>query len=185
VRSPNQRLFFPRPDSHPVTTPTPHFICSDVRVADLSRTVRFYQLLGLEVATRGRMKDGTRIVWMRDPMTGQLLELFHLSLRSPLFRPFRRPTRTENALIFGVPNLHLLLPRLRRSGAKVTADFREGDVRYVFVRDSNGTFIELLGWVEGTRGARALPPMVDLASSQRRGARRSTHRGSRHAPGAR
>ncbi|MCI4350788.1 MAG: VOC family protein [Thermoplasmata archaeon] len=146
---------------------TPHFIGSDVRVADLARSVRFYRLLGLEVAARHRMPDGTRIIWMRDPLTGQLLELFHLSRRSPLYRPFRPATGAEHALIFGVPDLPTLLPRLHRSGARVVADFVEGRVRYVFVRDPNGTWIELLAWIDRAGGVRRLLPRMDLASPVR------------------
>jgi len=157
---------------------TPHFVCSDIRVSDLVRAIHFYKLLGLEVIARDRMQDGTHVVWMRDRTTGQMLELFQLSSRSPVYRPFRRRAGTGNALIFGVPEPATVLARLCQSGAKVIADFQEKGVRLLFLRDPDGNRLELLSWMEHTRDRHRLPPLVGLASS-RRGRPRSHSRPER------
>lgn len=136
-------------------------------MADLARAVRFYRVLGLRPVGRTLMKDGTRIVWMSDPSTGQLLELFHLSPRSPLFRPLRRRTGTENALIFGVEDAPDLVRRLRRLGARVEAEFEEDLLRFTFVRDPDGTWIELLAWTDASRSTHRDLPLMHLVSAAR------------------
>jgi hypothetical protein len=112
------------------------------------------------------MKDGTRIAWMRDANTGQLLELFQLSPRSRLYRPFRPTHGTNHALIFGIPDFAGLLPRLLRSGAVFTQDFQQGQVRFLFLRDPDGTRLELLSWSATARRGRGLAPVLDLAAHQ-------------------
>lgn len=116
------------------------------------------------------MPDGTRIAWMRDPATAQLLELFELSNRSPLYAPFPRAPRTDRALIFGVREPDPLVARLTRAGARVVARFDQGNTRFVFLRESNGIRIELLSW-RTSESSRVLPPLVPLVRP-RRGARR-------------
>ena len=158
----------PRASSGRVSRRGPHLVCTDLRVVGLARSVRFFEMLGLRPVERTRLADGTRIVWMRDPTTGQLLELFHLTPRSPLYRPFRRSTATDHALIFGVSDLPRLLPRLKRAGARVAMEFTEDAVRIVFLRDPNGAWIELLAW-EDPKAARAgPPPLVGLAAGKHR-----------------
>jgi catechol 2,3-dioxygenase-like lactoylglutathione lyase family enzyme len=145
----------------------PHLVCTDLRVTNLARSVRFYRLLGLRPVARTRMDDGTRIVWMRDGVTGQLLELFHLTRDSPLYRPFRRSLATDHALIFGVPDLPGLRRRLQRAGAHVELEFTEDDVQIVFLRDADGTWIELMAWVKSASGRRRGLPLVALARGAR------------------
>jgi catechol 2,3-dioxygenase-like lactoylglutathione lyase family enzyme len=143
--------------------PNPSFICSDVRVRNLDRAVRFYRALGLRPVAKGRMNDGTEIVWMRDQPTGQLLELFQLSPRSPIYRPFRSRSQVENSLIFSLPDAESLLARLRTLGAKRVVEFENGDVLLTFVRDPDGTLIELVSWTAGSRKHHRRSPMSGLA----------------------
>jgi catechol 2,3-dioxygenase-like lactoylglutathione lyase family enzyme len=129
-----------------------------VRVRDLARAVRFYRALGLRTVARGRMKDGTKLAWMRDPGTGQLVELFCLSPRSPLYVPFPRRGRAEGSLIFSVDRMAPLRSRLVRSGAKPVREFEDGGVRLSFLRDPDGTLLEFLSWAQPSpRAARATP----------------------------
>jgi catechol 2,3-dioxygenase-like lactoylglutathione lyase family enzyme len=155
-----------------VARDAPHLVCSDVRVRNLARSVRFYRSLGLSVAARTQMDDATKIVWMVDRATGQLLELFELSRRSPLYRPFRRYSGTEHALLFGVRDAGRTSERLRRQGARLIQSFREGDVDLVFLRDPDGTWIELLGWTGESRPRHAGFPLATLHRSGRRSPRR-------------
>jgi catechol 2,3-dioxygenase-like lactoylglutathione lyase family enzyme len=142
---------------------TPSFICPDVRVRNLARAVRFYRGLGLRPVAKGRMDDGTSLVWLRDPKTRQLLELFQLSSRSPLYTPLGRRNRVENALIFSLPDVQRLLPRLRRFGARVLTEFEDGEVHLTFVRDPDGTLLEFLSWTDEARKSHRGSPLVRLA----------------------
>ena len=132
------------------------------------------------------MEDGTDVVWMTDPTTRQILELFRLSRRSPIYAPIRRRARHDQALIFGVRDVRRLVRVLTMLGGRVSQKFEQGGVRFDFLRDPDGTRIELLSWAEGTPHARRLPPLVDLArpAPARPGPRRPTPRrsGRRRAP---
>jgi catechol 2,3-dioxygenase-like lactoylglutathione lyase family enzyme len=138
-------------------------ICPDIRVRDLERSVRFYRELGLRPAARTRMSDGTEVVWLRDPRTHQLLEVFQLSRSSPLFVPFGKRSRVENAILFSLNDLRSVWSRLRRLGAKRVTEFEDRGVRLTFIRDPDGTLIELLSRT-GPRGAhRGTAPLETLA----------------------
>jgi len=163
----------------------PRFVCTDLRVADLSRSVRFYALLGLGRLARYRMQDGTRIAWMRDRSTGQVLELFQLSTRSPLYEPFRRSIERSHALIFTQPDLNGLLARLRRVGARVVLEFTEGKTRIVFLRDPDGAWVEIIGWVDPAANSGRPLPLRSLVRMQRAGPSRPREpKRARRAPGA-
>jgi catechol 2,3-dioxygenase-like lactoylglutathione lyase family enzyme len=151
----------------PMPRPVATFICSDIRVRNLVRALRFYRALGLRTVAKGRMGDGTTLAWLRDNGTGQLLELFQLSPRSPLYKPFRLRSRVENSLIFSLPDVNALIPRLRRKGAKVLSDFEDGDVRLTFVRDPDGTLLEFLSWAREAKGTHARSPLLNVALENR------------------
>lgn len=161
--------------------------CTDVRVNDLVRSVRFYRRLGLAVVARHRMADGTRIVWMRDPATRQVLELYRLDANAPLYEPFRPSGDPQSSLIFGVVDTDAIVPDLLRLGARPVAEFEQAGVRFVFLRDPNGKRLELLSWTHPRGRA---PPLTHLGSGtagattrRRRGTsptgRRRAHRSRR------
>ena len=146
----------------------PSFICSDVRVRSLVRATRFYRALGLRPVDKARMDDGTEVIWLADRRTGQLLELFHLSRRSPLYRPFHTRSRVENSLIFSLPDVGPLIVRLLRLGARRLLEFEDGDVRLTFVRDPDGALIEFVSWTAAARKVRQGSPMSRIAAPGRR-----------------
>jgi catechol 2,3-dioxygenase-like lactoylglutathione lyase family enzyme len=141
-------------------TTRPQYLGSDVRVRELPRSVRFYAALGLRPVARHTMRDGTRIVWLRDPSTGQLLELFELARRSPIYTPFPRRTRSGNAVIFGVRDTRRLLPSLRRFGGRPFAEFEDGEFRLNFLWDPDGTKVELVSWTDAARPKHRSAPSV-------------------------
>jgi catechol 2,3-dioxygenase-like lactoylglutathione lyase family enzyme len=141
----------------------PSFICPDVRVRNLNRATRFYRALGLRSVAEARMGDGTEIAWLRHQRTGQLLELFQLSRRSPMYRPFRSRAKIENSLIFSLPDGRSLLPRLFKMGASRVREIEDGDVLLTFVRDPDGTLIEFVSWTAASRKDHRRPPMLGLA----------------------
>jgi len=140
----------------------PNFVCSDVRVRNLARAVQFYRSLGLKIVAKSTMEDGTTLVWLHDRRTRQLLELFHLSRRSPLYVPFRISDKPRNALIFTIPDVKEMLPKLRRVGGRVLTDFTDGTVRLTFVRDPDGTLLEFVSWAKKAKIRRG-SPMLSLA----------------------
>ena len=149
-----------------MTSSAPLFVCTDVRVRALARSVRFYRALGLVPVAEGTMEDGTELAWLRDRRTGQLVELFRLSRRSPLYRPFGRRALLERALIFAVPDVARLVPRLRGLGARVVREFRDGSVRLTFLHDPDGTLVELVSWADPKARGRP-PPMARLVTLRR------------------
>ncbi len=112
------------------------------------------------------MRDGTRIVWLRDPVTGQLLELFELSPRSPISEPLPRSPRNDRAVVFGVREVEPIVRRLETAGARVVARFDQGSARFVFLRDPNGIRIELVAWRSGSRRPED-PPLLSLVRRRR------------------
>lgn len=151
-----------------MTGSVPNLICSEVRVRNLPRAVRFYRALGLGPVTKGRMNDGTKFVWVRDPKTRQLLELYYLPPRSRLYRPFRARDRLDPQPMFGVQHAKPLLARLRRLGASVVTDFQEGNFRLTLVRDPDGTCLELVSWTTEARKTHRDPPLLGLVLARKR-----------------
>ncbi len=151
----------------------PHLVFSDVRVRDLESSIRFYRALGLRPIVKGGMTDGTRIVWMRDQRTGQVLELFHLGRRSRLYEPFRPRRGSEGAISFSVDRLRPLVRRLEELGAKRVRSFCDGDAELTFLRDPNGALLELISWTAEGRSKHSEPPLLHLRGASRpRGRRR-------------
>lgn len=130
------------------------------------------------------MDDGTRIAWMRDDETGQVVELFQLTPASPLYRPFRPSRETHRALIFTHPDLDPLLRRLQRAGARVELEFSEGALRLAFLRDPDGSWIELVGWVDPGAHSSMPLPLPSLVRAQRAAPPRRRARRRRSAGGS-
>ncbi len=147
--------------------PVARLVCTDVRVRDLSRAIRFYRVLGLRLAARARMDDGTQLVWMEDRASGQLLELFHLSPRSPLYTPYRPQTETSSARVFALRDAGPILRRLRRLGGPVHEEFEDGSVRLTFLRDPDGAVVELVSWTPASRARHRGSPMQGLGTRSR------------------
>lgn len=151
----------------------PVLIYSEVRVRDIARALRFYRALGLRLAAKGRMSDGTALVWLRDPTTRHLLELYYVPPRSPVYKPFPGPGRRDPQLTFTLRNAGPLLARLRRLGARVTEDFHEGEYRLTFVRDPDGNCLELVSWMTVSEKAHRDRPLLRWLLPRKRGAPRS------------
>jgi hypothetical protein len=114
---------------------------------------------------RGGMKHGGKWVWMRDPLTKQIVELNWYPRRSPYYERWRAGVELDH-LGWSIRDIEPLLPMLRRLGAQVRADFVQGNVRLTFVEDPDGAWHEFLSWTPRGRQIRggspgllqALPP---------------------------
>jgi len=137
-------------------------ICSELRVRDLTRSLRFYRALGLRCVARWTMQDGEELAWVKDPQTGQVVELYFVPRRSRFYSPFRRAPGLHTPLLFSLRDVRSVLPRLLRLGAKVVVDFEEREVRILFVRDLDGSLLELVGWTDSARRSHRAPPLREL-----------------------
>jgi hypothetical protein len=110
---------------------------------------------------------------MQDPTSRQLLELFRLSPRSPLYTRYRPQSESSSSRIFSVADVGPILRRLRRMGHREHVAFEDGDVRLTFLRDPDGAVIELVSWTEKARPSRRGAPMLGLVTARRTRARAS------------
>jgi catechol 2,3-dioxygenase-like lactoylglutathione lyase family enzyme len=140
----------------------PVLLYSEVRVRDLARAVRFYSAFGLGTVAKGTTADGTALVWLRDPKSGHLLQLFRLSRRSKLYKPFRRRNGLDYQLMFTTVDARPLLRKLRKLGGTVIDSFEEGGVSLTTLRDPDGTWLELLSWPSTNRRQGSVPPQFRL-----------------------
>jgi len=108
------------------------------------------------------MENGERLAWMRDPTSGALVELYWVPRRSRLYAPFPPRLRFHTPLLFGVRDLPAVLRRLRKFGARPEVDFTERGVRVVFLRDPDGTLVELVSWADRSKARATDPPLLGL-----------------------
>lgn len=144
----------------------PILVCSELRVRDLDRAIRFYRALNLRPIARWTMKTGEELAWLRDPNSAHVVELYRVPRRSRFDEPFRSVRRFDTRLLFSARDVTPTLARLRRLGATVRVDFEDGETRLVFLNDPDGNLLELVGWSSTARRRHREPP---LASFVRRG----------------
>jgi glyoxylase I family protein len=111
-----------------------------IRVRDLARARRFYcEGLGLTFTGAGRMSAGGQFEELKDPVSGQVLELNFY----PDQPPYREGDELDH-LGFRVDDLEATIERLEAMGARVRiAPFQEGSVRLAFLSDPDGIWVEL------------------------------------------
>lgn len=126
-----------------------------IRVTNLEKSVKFYtELLGLREVTRG---DSTTIgggiyVLLKDPKSGQKLELNWYSAGSPYASPYIAGEGLDH-ISFMVDNVAEALQRLEAGGAghvdlfgslqQVVDPDKPGSFHMGYVRDPDGNWIEL------------------------------------------
>jgi len=159
----------------------PHLLYSGIRVRDMKRSMKFYAALGLRPSMKGQMKHGGEWVWMRDPKTKQIVELNWYPRTSEYYEGWRSGVEMDH-LGWSVRDVVPLLAKFKRLGARVKADFVQGNVRLTFVEDRDGIWHEFLSWTERGRRVRgggpgllqALPPGRDREMEKRTRSRRKT-----------
>ncbi|HLF07642.1 MAG TPA: VOC family protein, partial [Thermoplasmata archaeon] len=125
----------------------PHLLYCGIRVRYLDRSMKFYAALGLRPSMKGEMKHGGKWVWMRDPRTKQIVELNWYPGTSEYYEGWRSGVEMDH-LGWSIRDIGTLLTRFRALGAKVKADFVQGNVRLTFVEDRDGIWHEFLSWTE-------------------------------------
>ena len=145
-----------------------HLIFSEIRVRNLSRSVRYYRALGLVPKAKGSTESGTRFVFLWDKRTRQVVQLWHFPPRvAKLYRPFRSVRGYDHGLAFTTVRADALLRRLARVGGKTKRSVMIGDVRMTTVTDPDGHLLEILDRPRGGMGDRRRPPLLNLAFANR------------------
>jgi len=116
-----------------------------IRVRELSRSLRFYRSLGLKVTHRGTMAHGGKWVHMRDPSSGQRLELNWYPKRSRFYERYKNGSELDH-IGFIVDDAVKFFKLLVKRGAKPAArPFGDESETLAFVKDPDGIWIELIG----------------------------------------
>ncbi|MCI4364586.1 MAG: VOC family protein [Thermoplasmata archaeon] len=121
--------------------PRTRWVYSGLRVQDLSRSIRFYEKLGLRVTSRGSMEHGGLWVELAMPGGRHALELNFYPTTNQFYEPFRAGTEFDH---FGVEvdDIVAWVRYLRRRRLPIVADFMGTEQRLVYVRDPDGNWIE-------------------------------------------
>ncbi|MCI4363687.1 MAG: VOC family protein, partial [Thermoplasmata archaeon] len=120
------------------------FLYSGLRVRHLARSTRFYERLGFKRVSGGKMEHGGIWVHFRYPGTVHELELNYYPKGNRFYEGFRRGTEFDH-LGFYAPDMDAWMRLVKRAGAKVVAEFREGKQRLIYVQDPDGNWVEAFG----------------------------------------
>jgi len=119
------------------------FLHTRIRVADLDRSIAFYQKLGYQAGARKDSPQGNRLAFLHLPGNDVCLELCY----SPDFT-----TRCPEDLMhtcLGVPDVTAYCGQLEQSGIEIwppgwREKFAAGDRQMAFVTDPDGYEVEIL-----------------------------------------
>ena len=116
-----------------------------IQVREMGRSLRFYRSLGLRVTHRGIMAHGGKWVQMKDPSSGQKLELNWYPKGSRFYEKYKNGSELDH-IGFIVDDaakwFKLLIKRGARPAAKPFGDESE---TLAYVKDPDGIWIELIG----------------------------------------
>jgi catechol 2,3-dioxygenase-like lactoylglutathione lyase family enzyme len=118
---------------------------SGIEVRDLRKSMKFYRSLGLRIRRRGTSAHGGKWVQLRDPRSGQLLELNWYPKGSRFYAPYRKGSELDH-IGFIVDDAVKWYNLLIKRGAKPAAEpFGDEQETLAYVKDPDGIWIELIG----------------------------------------
>jgi lactoylglutathione lyase len=120
------------------------FVYIGIRVKDLQRSIEFYtKILGMKVGSRHKMEQ-TRgeIVNLTSEKDGFTLELNYYDKESPYYTEYCVGEGLDH-LAFNVDNLDKALEQARSAGYPTTLELKSGNIRWAYIEDPNGIWIEL------------------------------------------
>ena len=118
---------------------------SGIEVRQLSRSLKFYRSLGLEVSHRGTMAHGGKFVHMRDPSSDQRLELNWYPKESRFYAKYKPGSELDH-IGFVVDDAEKWFKLLVKRGARPAAEpFGDESETLAYVKDPDGIWIELVG----------------------------------------
>ena len=116
-----------------------------IQVRGLSRSLRFYRSLGLKVTHRGTAAHGGKWVHMKDPSSGQSLELNWYPKKSRFYEKYKNGSELDH-IGFIVDDAVRWFKLLVKRGARPAAGpFGDETETLAYVRDPDGIWIELIG----------------------------------------
>jgi catechol 2,3-dioxygenase-like lactoylglutathione lyase family enzyme len=118
---------------------------SGIEVRELRRSLKFYRSLGLKISHRGTMAHGGKYVHMKDPSSGQRLELNWYPKRSRFYQKYKNGSELDH-IGFIVDDAEKWFKLLVRRGAGPAArPFGDESETLAYVKDPDGIWIELIG----------------------------------------
>ena len=118
---------------------------SGIEVRELRRSLKFYCSLGLKISHRGTMAHGGKYVHMKDPSSGQRLELNWYPKRSRFYHKYKNGSELDH-IGFIVDDAEKWFKLLVRRGARPAArPFGDESETLAYVKDPDGIWIELIG----------------------------------------
>lgn len=118
---------------------------SGIEVRELRRSLKFYGSLGLKISHRGTMAHGGKYVHMKDPSSGQRLELNWYPKRSRFYQKYKNGSELDH-IGFIVDDAEKWFKLLVRRGARPAArPFGDESETLAYVKDPDGIWIELIG----------------------------------------
>jgi len=116
-----------------------------IRVRELSRSLRFYRSLGLKVSNRGTMAHGGKWVQMKDPSSGQRLELNWYPKGSRFYERYDDGSELDHVAFIVDDAVKWFKLLVRRGARPASRPFGDESETLAFVKDPDGIWIELIG----------------------------------------
>jgi catechol 2,3-dioxygenase-like lactoylglutathione lyase family enzyme len=116
-----------------------------IQVRELRRSLRFYRSLGLKVDHRGTMAHGGKWVHLKDPASGQRLELNWYPKGSRFYERYKNGSELDH-IGFIVDDAVRWFKLLVKRGARPAArPFGDESETLAYVKDPDGIWVELIG----------------------------------------
>jgi catechol 2,3-dioxygenase-like lactoylglutathione lyase family enzyme len=116
-----------------------------IEVRELRRSLRFYRSLGLKVSHRGTMPHGGKWVHLKDPSSGQRLELNWYPKGSRFHERYKNGSELDH-IGFMVDDAEKWFKFLvKRSARPAAGPFGDESETLAYVKDPDGIWIELIG----------------------------------------
>ena len=120
------------------------FVYIGIRVKNLQASIKFYTtLLGMKVGNRHKMEETKgEIVNLTSEEGGFTLELNYYEKESPYYTDYRVGEGLDH-LAFQVDNLDQALEEAKAVGHPPILELTSGNMRWAYIEDPNGIWIEL------------------------------------------
>ncbi len=121
------------------------FVYTGIRVTDLEKSIAFYtKVMGMSVVERQKIKEASgEVVLMACAQDGPQLELNWYEKGSAFDAPYAVGEGLDH-LAFHVDDMDGAIEECTRAGHPIVQEIRTERSRWVYVRDPDGIYIELL-----------------------------------------
>jgi catechol 2,3-dioxygenase-like lactoylglutathione lyase family enzyme len=122
------------------------FIYTGIRVRNLRRSLQFYRrVMGMKQNLKGRMMAGGIYVQLKNPQSGQRLELNYYPRGTKFHEKYRSGCELDHLAFWEKDVDRKYRDLIRRGAKKAVEPFSEDGYKLAFVKDPDGIWIELLG----------------------------------------